>query len=274
MEYIITQNNRILTRKLESYRAIPWPEVYNERPNIYEGKDILADEDMKHYLLQNVEVCISHLVNYFELFEILRVADQFATAKGIVLVKNTKTIPGIIRKLVVRGKGLNDMVRCTLLSSNVNDFLQLASTLAQNYHVALKKEMKKGSSWPIPKLLVWCRGKSIGGKVATLEIQFSSHEIFCLVHSSSFHVVYEALRESTGFSTSRAGDKAYNAFLQRLNKDINVRGQITTGLSSEVGEFAIKEPSNSEPIGLTGKMNNSFYFPLPKIIYIRRYYHE
>ena len=251
MDYIITRNNCILTKKLAFYRTISWPEIYNEKPMIYGGNDILADERMKQYLLQNVDFFISHLVNYFKLFQILKVADNFAINRGLVLVKHAKSFPSILRKLFIRGKGLNDMVRCTLLSSDEKDFLELANTLAQNFHVALKK-VKKDSSWPIPKLLVWCRERSIGGKVATLEIQFSSHEIFCLLHSSSFHIVYEALRESTGFYTSMASDKEYQTFLQRLNLDISVEGQLIM-LVREVGGFALRIPGN-ELNSITGKL--------------------
>eukprot|EP00526_Cylindrotheca_closterium_P003225 CAMPEP_0113647790 /NCGR_PEP_ID=MMETSP0017_2-20120614/25322_1 /TAXON_ID=2856 /ORGANISM="Cylindrotheca closterium" /LENGTH=1578 /DNA_ID=CAMNT_0000559917 /DNA_START=812 /DNA_END=5548 /DNA_ORIENTATION=+ /assembly_acc=CAM_ASM_000147 len=193
-------------------------EGMGEKPQLIDGDAIYTSNYLRGLLSsKGPDYFMGFLVEYFELYKIMN--DAHAVCQGIKanIVSDVKSLKGIFIKLFVRGKGLNDVLRGTLFCNSIDQFKYVGRQMKEQYgyNVYIKPPKTEAGAWPIPKLLIY-GNRRLDGRCMSVEIQFSTVYMHLATHASNNHLVYESIREATGYLGDK--DREFQEFLQLLNE--------------------------------------------------------
>jgi len=233
-------NDMLLNSEVDTFQFDKLGKM-GEKPEFIDG-DSIYNNDFLRMLLSNrgPDYFMGFLVEYFELYKIMNDAHQVCQGIKANLVSDVKSLKGIFIKLFVRGKGLNDIVRGTLFCNSIDHFKYVGRQLKEEYghNVYIKPSKQEAGAWPIPKLLIYGQNR-IDGRCMSVEIQFSTVYMHLALHASNNHLVYEAMRESTGYLNKK--NEEFQEFLQSLNRQYIDTEGFLRNRSGQEGRFEILE---------------------------------
>jgi len=126
-----------------------------------------------------------------------------ATAPTYEVKKDVKSRAGIAEKLLLRNKPLNDVVRCLVICSDIengpDDFMFNLGKLraeSHNYFSYWAEDDTEKTGWGTYKVYVYYT--QIPGKVFPIEIQFITKTAYDLEQKAQTHLDYESLRQNFG----------------------------------------------------------------------------
>jgi hypothetical protein len=121
--------------------------------------------------------------------------------QNLYLLADMKSKSGIYEKLFVRGKPLNDMVRCTFTGPDVDRFYEeLRSMLREEPDLSIQvKQPKKGATWDVVKIYLYRADCKVNGLFhVPIEIQLQNLGATIWYRSSTLHKIYEEQRLAGG----------------------------------------------------------------------------